>query len=58
MNRRELKYIESVLERVKDPDGHVAKALAFVRKDLASYDARVGQLRDSYDADWDRFGGF
>ena len=28
MNRRELQYLEKLLERVKDPDGKVAKALA------------------------------
>ena len=51
MTRAELKHVERVLERVKDPDGHVAKALAMVRKDLANYDSRLGQLRATYEID-------
>lgn len=51
MNRKELQYIETVLTHIKDPDGKVAKALALVRKDLAAYEARRGQLREIYDLD-------
>ena len=49
MTRRELSYLKKLLERVQPQDAHVAKALALVNKDLAAYDARVGQLRDTYD---------
>ena len=51
MTKRELKYIETILERVKDSDNKIAKALAFVRKDLACYEARKGQLQEMYDAE-------
>lgn len=51
MNKQELQFIEKLLERVKDPDGNVAKALAYVRKDLAAYEARRGQLREEYEVD-------
>lgn len=51
MTRTELQYVRKVLERVKDPDGYVAKAVALVDKDLANYDARRGQMRDNYDLD-------
>ncbi len=51
MNRSELQYLEKLLERVKDSDGKVAKALALVRKDIAAYEARKGQLRESYEVD-------
>jgi hypothetical protein len=51
MNRKELEYIEQILSRVKDQDDKVARALALVRKDIACYQARRGQLRESYEAD-------
>jgi len=51
MNKRELQHVALILSRIKDPDGKVKRALALVRKDIASYDARKGQLRESYDAD-------
>lgn len=50
MTRRELEYVLKVLSRIKDPDAHVFKAVVFVQKDLATYDARRGQLRDTYDS--------
>ncbi len=49
MTRRELDYVLKILEHIKDPDVHVQKAIAFVKKDIATYDARRGQLRDQYE---------
>ena len=51
MTRRELQHVEEGVTRITNQDGHVAHALAMVRKDLAAYDARRGQLRDQYDYD-------
>jgi hypothetical protein len=51
MNKKELQYLEQVLTRCTPLDSKLARALALVRKDLAAYEARKGQLRESYDAD-------
>jgi hypothetical protein len=51
MNKKELQYLEQVLTRCTPLDSKLAKALALVRKDIAAYEARRGQLRDQYDAD-------
>lgn len=51
MTIRELKYILKVLEHINPQDEHIKKAIAFVCKDLAIYDARKGQLRDNYESD-------
>lgn len=48
MNKKELQYLEQVLLRCTPLD---SKALAMVRKDIACYEARKGQLRDSYEHD-------
>jgi hypothetical protein len=52
MTRKELEYVNKVLNRIKDPDEHVAKAIAYVNKDLAQFDSRRGQLRDQYESDY------
>lgn len=59
MNKKELQYLEQVLVRCTPLDSKIAKALALVRKDLACYEARKGQLRESYEADLNdlRLGG-
>lgn len=46
MTKAQLLYLEKLLGRVTPQDEPVAKALAYVRKDLAEYDARRGQLLD------------
>jgi hypothetical protein len=51
MNKKELQFVELILSRCKPCDTKIAKALALVRKDLACYDARKGQLRESYEHD-------
>lgn len=51
MNKKELQFIEQVLVRCTPFDSKLAKAVALVRKDLACYEARKGQLRENYDAD-------
>ena len=51
MTREELNYVAKILMRIKDPDEHVAKAIAYINKDLAQYNARRGQLKDNYDYD-------
>lgn len=55
MTIKELEYVKKVLERIKEPDVHIEKAIAFINKNLANYAARQGQLRDSYESDskWD-----
>ena len=51
MTKKELQYLLKLLSRIKPQDEHVAKAIAFVEKDLAIYDARRGQLMDQYEVD-------
>jgi hypothetical protein len=51
MNKKELQFVEAVLRRCTPLDSKVAHALALVRKDITAYEARKGQLRESYDAD-------
>lgn len=46
MTRLELEFIAKVLNRITNPNEQVAKTKAYVMKDLATYDARRGQLRD------------
>lgn len=50
MTKKELLFIAKLLSLIKGPDEQVAKAIAYVNKDLAQYDARRGQLLDSYEA--------
>lgn len=52
MTKRELEYVLKLLGRIKDTDPHVAKAVAYLKKDLAQYEARRGQLREQYDTDY------
>ncbi len=49
MTRKELEYVRTMLERIKDKDQFVAKAIAFIDKDIAIYNARRGQLREQYE---------
>lgn len=51
MTKIELEHIKLVLSRIKYPDGHVKQAMASVDRKLAEYEARRGQLRDTYDYD-------
>ena len=52
MTKKSLELLEKVLLKIKNPDGNVIKALADIRRDLAIYDSRKGQLKESYDYDW------
>ena len=51
MNKKELQFVEQVLRRCTPLDSKIAHALALVRKDITAYEARKGQLRESYEAD-------
>lgn len=51
MTRKELEYIVKILNRIKDPDEHIAKALSYLNKDIANYNARRGQLKEQYESD-------
>lgn len=55
MTKIELDYVKKILSLIKDPDQHIAKALAYVNKDLAQMEARRGQLREQYEADISRW---
>jgi hypothetical protein len=52
MTKRETEQVLAVLERIKDPDGHVILAQATVKKQLAMFDARKGQLKGDYSMDY------
>lgn len=51
MTIKELEYVKKVLQRIKDPDQHIEKALAYIEKDLKNYAACKGQLRDQYESE-------
>lgn len=44
MKREDLDFIAKLLGKIRPQDAQVAKALSFVQRDLAIYDARRGQL--------------
>ena len=52
MTKKELRFIAELLNHIKPKDEQVEKALAYVNKDLAQYEARRGQLRDAYEPDY------
>lgn len=45
-------FVLTILGKIKDPDEYIAKAIAYVNKDIAQYDAMKGQLRDQYEVDY------
>lgn len=51
MTRIELNYLKKLLQRIKPRDQHVYKALALVEKDLANYDSKQGQMKDTYESE-------
>jgi len=52
MTKKETQYVKKVLEHIKNSDEHVAKAISYLNRDLAQYDARRGQLKDQYEYDY------
>jgi hypothetical protein len=56
MTKKELQYVKKLLELIKTRDEYILKAIAYVDKDLAQYEARRGQLKDSYEVE--SFGGW
>jgi hypothetical protein len=52
MTRKELMFVLTILGKIKDPDDHIAKAIAYIGKDLAQYDARKGQLKEQYEVEY------
>lgn len=53
MTIKELQFIDKILNRIKYPDEQVNKAKSFINKDLASYAARKGQLREQYEYEYE-----
>ncbi len=51
MTRDEVKSIRAVLQRIKDPDGYVNKAIAICDKQIAIFDQYKGQIKENYDYD-------
>lgn len=51
MTKKELLYVSKVLNRIKPLDEHIMKAIKYIEKDLASYEAMRGQLKDQYEYD-------
>lgn len=52
MTKEQLAYVKKVLERIKAPDAHIQKAISYVDKDIAEYEARKGQLSEQYETDF------
>lgn len=57
MKREDLDFIKKLLLKVTPQDVQVAKALAFVERDIAIYEARRGQLLEQIDDDYYRWAG-
>jgi len=51
MTKKELYFIKELLKRIKSQDEQVIKAISFIDKNLACYNACKGQLRDFYETD-------
>lgn len=51
MTRTETNDILIILNKIKDPDGYVKKAIAICHKQLAIFDQSKGQLKEHYDSD-------
>lgn len=51
MTRKELEDVLKVLGRIKEPDEFIARAISYINKDLAHYNARKGQLKEQYEYD-------
>jgi hypothetical protein len=51
MTKKELEYIQKILMRTYPKDVHLEKALAYISKDIAQYNARKGQLTEQYKHD-------
>ena len=51
MTKKELETILKVLGKIKEPDARVLEAIFIVNKNIENYNARKGQLRDSYETD-------
>lgn len=49
MKKDEVLYLKKILSLIKDPDGHINKAIAIVDKEIARYDAMKGQLKEQYE---------
>lgn len=57
MTIKELQYLLKILNRIKNPDEYIAKAVTFIEKDLDNYKTRKGQLKDQYEThtDWENY---
>lgn len=51
MTKKELQLVLKILERIKEPDGHVQEAIHSVKKNIAVFESKRGQLRDMYEFD-------
>lgn len=49
MKKVDLLKLRKLLERIKDPDGHIKEMIACVDKDLAIYEKAARGLRDNYE---------
>jgi len=51
MTKEQLLYVRKILSIITPQDEHVRKAVAYVEKDIAQFDARRGQMKEQYEAD-------
>lgn len=49
MTRDEVEHLKRVLQKIKDKDAHVDKAIAICDKQIAIYDGSKGQLKEQYE---------
>ncbi len=51
MTRKEVEHVLDTLQRIKEPDGRVLRAIASCEKQLKIFDSMRGQLKDQYEVD-------
>lgn len=52
MTKKELEDVIKVLNRIKNPDANVLKAIAIVNKNIEEYKGRKDQLKNSYEVEF------
>jgi len=52
MTKKECEYVLKILERITNPDEHIEKAKAYIKKDIAHYNTYHRQLKDNYESDY------
>ena len=52
MTRKEANRVLEVLEHIKEPDGRVQEAIAIIKRQIAVFDSKIGQLKTHYEVEF------